>query len=725
MSQAGTPNTNDGLTILDAFDAFYREYYKQEINELATRYPNDQTSLTIEFEDIWNYDPAIADDWRSHPREMAEHAEEALAQFDLAVDVDLSEASVRVTDTQEYIDRKEVAGLSHQDLGTLVAIRGQLNRVSDTIPLLTRGAFECMRCGVLTEVPQFRTSGQEPHECSGCERQGPFQINVAESEWTDVRKCLLEEPPEEQVNTRGEQLSVFVDGDLVHAGGKNGLPDRSGERVTIVGELTLQDKDILTEGDGGPEGEMYLDASAIVFDESDRDDIDVEAHREEIEALKERAGDGLIEDYRDSIAPDIIAKGDDDLEVAMEALVAYLFNAYRADPDALSSSRRGDIHIGIIGDPGKGKSTILSQVAKLSPESEFRSGSGVTKVGLTAAARQQEFFGKSEWTLEPGILPRANGGHCIIDEIDDVVDDDTKAIHDALEDPQMVKADKAGISADLPTRTAVCVSGNPAEGRFEKYGAPFAEQVDMDPALISRMDALFALQDIPDPEHDRDVARHVLDSWDELTKFEIAERKADVEAPTEAETIDPPISADVFQAAIVEAQDTIFPTLTEEAKDMLEEYYVDVRQLNDDDGGDGDPVPATARTLEAGIRLSTAFARSEFCEDVLPRHAERAINISRNVVGLNFDPESGKFDAGRTDTGKPKSQKERRRKLQELIESEQPDDGNDGVPVEEIKDIADERWGIEGSQVDHDLEQMKNSKNACLIEPRAEEVRKI
>ena len=722
MSQAATPNTGDGLTVLDAFDAFYREYYKQEINELAAVYPGEQTSLTIEFKDLYRYDADIADDWQRHPREMKNYAEEALSQFDVAVDVDLTDATVRVTDTEEYLPRKQVAGLSHHDLGELVAIRGQLNRVSDTIPLLTMGAFECQRCATMTRVPQLRTDGQEPHECSGCERQGPFSLNVVESEWTDVRKCKLEEPPEEQVNTRGEHLSVFVDGDLVHAGGKNGLPDRSGERVTIVGELTLQDKENLTGGDGGPEGEMYLDGSSIVFDESDRDDIDVEGRMDDIEALKERAGDGLIEDFRDSIAPDIIAKGDDDLEVAMEALVAYLFNAYRADPDALSSSRRGDIHIGIIGDPGKGKSTILSQVAKLSPESEYRSGSGVTKVGLTAAAKQEEFFGKSEWTLEPGILPRANGGHCIIDEIDDVVDEDTKAIHDALEDPQMVKADKAGISADLPTRTAVCVSGNPAEGRFEKYGAPFAEQVDMDPALISRMDALFALQDIPDPEHDRDVARHVLDSWDELTKFEIAERKAEVEAPEETETIDPPIPADVFQAAIVHAQDTVFPTLTDDAKDMLEEYYVDVRQLNDD-GGEGDPVPATARTLEAGIRLSTAFARAEFSEDVLPRHAERAINISRNVVGLNFDPESGKFDAARTDTGKPKSQKERRQKLLETIEEREKEEESGAVGIETLADIAEEQLGVSRSQVEHDVEELK--KNSELVEPEMGEVRTI
>lgn len=718
MSQAETPNTDDGLTFLDAFDAFYREYYKPEIHELADKYPSEQSSLTIEYEDLWGYDPAIADDWRTAPGEMRGYAEEALGQFDIPVDIDLSGASVRLTDTEEFIDRQSVAGLSEQDLGRFVAIRGQLNRVTDTIPLLEEGVFVCKRCAATTTVPQTRTSGQEPHECVGCERQGPFSLDVAQSEWTDIRKLKLEEPPEEQVDARGETMPAIVDGDLVHAGGENGLPDRSGERVTVLGELTLNSDDLFDGGDG-PEGEPYLNVSSIVFDErDDAETIDLDAYEDDIDELRAMAGDGLIEAYRDSIAPTIMADGDDDLQAALEALVAYLFNGYRLDPEG-KSSKRGDLHIGIIGDPGKGKTQILSRVAELSPKSEFRSGTGVTKVGLTAAAVQEEFFGNSEWTLRPGILPRGNGGHTIIDEIDAAVDEKTKAIHDALEGDQMVKVDKAGIRANLPTRTAVCVSGNPTDGRFDRFQS-LADQVDMDPALISRMDGLFALTDVPDPEHDRDVAEHILDSFDELSQFELAERNPETDAPEAAETIDPPIPTDVFQAAIVHAQEAVFPTLTDEAKGMLREFYVDVRDENEEKD---DPVPATARTLEAGIRFSMAFARAEFSETVEHRHAKRAIDLSKRVVGLNYDPQSGKFDAGMVDEGTPQSQKERRRKLLETIEERQDQGETDAVGMDTLAEIAEEQLGVDKSQVEHDVDQLLQ--NGELVRPRSGEVRTV
>ncbi|TKX76263.1 hypothetical protein EXE53_32825, partial [Halorubrum sp. SD626R] len=153
----------------------------------------------------------------------------------------------------------------------------------------------------------------------------------------------------------------------------------------------------------------------------------------------------------------------EELDTVFEASVAWLFNAYRIDNDL--GSYRGDLHFGLIGDPGRGKSTILSRLNEIAPKSEFRSGTGLSKIGLTAAAVQEEFAGTTEWTLSPGILPRANGGHCIIDEVDDVVDEKTKSMHDALEGDQMVKVDKAGITADLPTRTALLASGNPVHGR--------------------------------------------------------------------------------------------------------------------------------------------------------------------------------------------------------------------------------------------------------------------
>ncbi len=89
------------------FIAFYREYYRNEVGKLAQRFPRDQRSLEIEYGDLFRFDRKIADDFLEKPDEMREYAEEALYQFDLPADVDLTggndypSAHVRVSGLNE------------------------------------------------------------------------------------------------------------------------------------------------------------------------------------------------------------------------------------------------------------------------------------------------------------------------------------------------------------------------------------------------------------------------------------------------------------------------------------------------------------------------------------------------------------------------------------------------------------------------------------------------
>ncbi|WP_049986851.1 minichromosome maintenance protein MCM [Halobellus rufus] len=268
----------------------------------------------------------------------------------------------------------------------------------------------------------------------------------------------------------------------------------------------------------------------------------------------------------------------------------------------------------------------------------------------------------------------------------------------------MVTIDKAGISADLPTRTALLASGNPIHGRFDRH-EPIAGQIDMDDALIDRMDVLLAVRDIPDPEMDADVADHVLGTFDEAARKELADQGIDVKEP-ETTTVDPPVPTETFTAMLVYARENVFPLPTEEAKEMLKESYVEVRDLNDNED---DPVSATPRRIEAGLRLAIGFARAELSETVEPRHAERAIKITKNVVGLNFDPETGKFDADRTGKGTPQNQRDRIKALTDIISEletrEEPAD------IDDILTVAQEELDLSPTKVDDELEKMSRKGN--------------
>jgi len=688
--------TDRNYELIELFEEFYRDYKREDIGELAGAFPKDKQSLYIDADALYRFDQSLLDDWRESPDEVQRAAERALANFDIPIDVDLSAATVRLTDRSTTLPGRSVTGLSSKDIGDYVSVTGQLGRVTGASPRITKAVWECQRCGGINERHATRTEVPDPHECSGCERQGPFALVGEKSEWVDQRKIKLEEPIEERSQARGESLPVYVESDLVnYAPGDSTLPDHAGERATILGTVKV-DESKLSGRNGSPETDLWIDARAIAFASDDATDVDIESHRDAFEGEAER--DDAIDRVAESLAPALQADGGDDLYTARRACAAWLFNAYRIDPSG-AGSKRGDLHMCLIGDPGTGKSSLMSYLHDVLPKSEFRSGTGLSEVGLTAAAVQEEFAGTTEWTLQPGILPRADGGHCLIDEIDGVVDGDTKAIHDALEGDQMVKTDKAGIKADLPTRTALLAGGNPVYTRFNRH-EPIPEQIDLDPALFDRMDLVFALQDEVDEERDAKKADHALDSYDELSRAEVAERNGK-SVDTEG-VASPPVPADVLRAWIAYARQNVFPTLTPEAKDDLKEFYVEVRDLNDGYESEGDSaVPATMRTLEAGIRTAISFARLRLSETVEAQDVDAAVSLSRDVVGLNFDPETGEFDRDKH-TATPTTQGERMDTVWELIDDDGP------LTMQEIRTRSADQYGIDPDKAESAVSKLSN-----------------
>jgi len=685
--------------MVEQFEELYRNYYRDEIGELAEKYPSDKKALYVTARDVYRYNPDLVDDWVNHYEHVTRSAEQALAQYDLPVEVDLEDCPVRLTDPDGYLRHKNVTDVSSQDIGEFIVATGQIGRVTGKSPRVENVVWRCA-CGVKNEFEATRTTVPEPHECNGCETQGPFNLDEKASEWVDQRKIKLEEPIEERSQARGESIPIYVEGDLCDYGPSGTtLPDHAGESVSVLGIVRVDESE-LSGRNGTPESNLWIDAKAFVLDSDDSGDIDIDAHREVFEDYASR--EDAVDLVAESLAPSLQAADGDDLYDARRAVAAWLFNAYRLDPKD-GGSKRGDLHMALIGDPGTGKSTLMSYVHDVLPQSEYRSGTGLSEVGLTAAAVQEEFAGTTEWTLQPGILPRADGGHCIIDEIDGVVDSDTKAIHDALEGDQMVKTDKAGIKADLPTRCALLAGGNPTYTRFDPY-EPIPEQIDMDPALFDRMDFVLSLQDEVDEARDEAKADHAIDAYDDLSRAEAAQQTGRNDAPEES-VADPEIPQDVLRAWIAHARRNVFPVLTEVAKAELKEFYVEVRNLNDgyNNDGDDDTIPAGMRTLEAGIRASISFARLRLSDRVETCDVEQAIELARENVGLNFDPDSGEFNA------------DKNRQVSLSQKGRREVDNHDGpMSVQQIRAQADER-GIEPDKAESDVEHF--AQNRIMYEP--------
>jgi DNA replicative helicase MCM subunit Mcm2 (Cdc46/Mcm family) len=358
---------------------------------------------------------------------------------------------------------------------------------------------------------------------------------------------------------------------------------------------------------------------------------------------------------------------------------------------------RGDIHIAIIGDPGMAKSVLLEGVAKYSPDVEHRSATGLASdVGLVAAAVEDD-FGEGGWSLKPGILVRA-GMHAVIDEIDKGPDG-LEHINDALEGKQVATIDKAGMHAELKTRTGLMVSGNPSGSRFNPH-EPLPNQIDVDESLLSRFDAIVLLIDHVDEEKDRAIGRHITESYREGVEMQrAAERGTHVEQTVTDRRVSPSVGR-----AWVALGRQIMPEFPPEVMDRLVDFYVNARAQNDDEN----TISSTARQLEAGLRFSAAFARMRLSDTVEECDVDEAIATTRALIGQTFDPDNGTFDIDKLTTAKstPSTQNEKKRAIHEAA--------NEST----VEEIAAE-VGMKEAHVQAEVEKMKQKKGKYqLIEPQ-------
>lgn len=349
---------------------------------------------------------------------------------------------------------------------------------------------------------------------------------------------------------------------------------------------------------------------------------------------------------------------------------------------------RGDIHVLLMGDPGMGKTTLLKAASNLAPRSVNVNGAQSTKVGVTAAATPSS--GESDpWELQAGAIVLADHGLASIDRFDGLPEEAQVALEGPMAQ-QVLNVSKASVTTTLPAQSAVLATANPKYGRFDQY-EPIGEQIDLLPALISRFDLIFTFTDQPDPDTDEELAEHVLTTnqagevsakRDNVPNAEITE--ADSE---NVEAVTPDIDVEFLRKYIAYAKRNVYPTISEAAKDSIEEFYVDMRAKCADEDA---PAPLSARKLEGVVRLAEASARIRLSDVVEEEDAERVIKIVRSALeDVGIDPETGEFDADVVKTGTSKAQRDRIKDMKQLI-SDIAEEFDEGAPIREVLDRAGE-----------------------------------
>lgn len=664
MTDAVNLSPQDEKQIVDEFHDLYDTYYRQEVGELAEKYP-DKTTLVIDWKDtLWRQDPDLADDFLSHPSTFRPLAEEALRNYPLPIDVKLEQATVALTNVDEQ-STFEVGEYRKEQINNLVQVKGQVAQTTSVNPRLQEAHFECQRCGTPTIIPQQPGEFQEPHECNGCERQGPFTLRVEQSELEDYQLIRLKLPPEKRSEDR--QIDISLQGDLVSSASAG---DRVRVNVDLDARLEDTDDSVL----------VYTgEATNLEVEKTDFEEIEIGA--DELKQIREIADGDPYEAIVQSMAPGV--HGYEEVKLA---LGLQLFGGTKKQLKD-GTEERGDWHCFLVGDPGTAKSTFLDFGDKMAPRSVYTDGTGSSAAGLTASAVRDDFGGES-WTIKAGSIVKAHKGMCFIDELDDMDEDDRKSMNTAMA-KQEVPVSKAGISTSLPAETSILAAANPKYGRFDSY-EPIPDQINIDPALLSRFDLIFTMTDDVVPDEDREIIRHKLKNAQAAQVDE-----ANVDVDIEHDPGEPEIGPELFQKYVAHAKQEITPVYTDESWQYVESEFMDLRQANKDADIDpeDEPVPVTFRKLEAVTRLAESSARARLSPAIEMEDVERAMRLIRKSlsdVGIEADESSGDsptYDADMVETGTSKTQQNRMTFVTKMM-AELDERGKGGVTLDELCDVA-------------------------------------
>ena len=690
-------------SLVSLWQNLFEENFKSEIETIALEYP-EKRSLYVDYWDIDSINSSLAEGILNQPYKYIFNAEEALKNINVGSKEKLN-LHFRVRNIPE-MNRLIIRHIRANHLGKLKAIEGLVKKRTEVRPKLKTAAFICQKCGAIIKVDQDEDILKEPTECyadqGGCERISSFKLLTSLSNFIDSQKIEIQESPEGlRGGAQPEKLSIYLEDDLVGE-------IAPGDRVIINGILHSQQRRRgtfkLTSFD------KTMDAISIENEELAFEEVEV-TEDDEKKILKISKNPDIYKLMRLSMAPTIYG-----MDVEKDALVMQLFGGLsKKMPDG--TYIRGDIHALFVGDPGTAKSQMLNYLSKLAPRSIYASGKASSAAGLTAAAVRDE-FGEGQWTLEAGALVLADMGIACIDEIDKMSDQDRSSLHQAMEQ-QEISIAKAGINATLKSRCAILAAANPKLGRFDEF-MPLHEQINMPPALLSRFDLIFSIIDKPNIDRDNQLALHILQTHKAGEVQEnIAKSKKSKFSKKQGDkllsNVLPKLEPDFLRKYVAYAKRNIFPVMSDDALEILRNYYVDFRNSSDD------TVPFTPRQLEAFVRLAEASARIRLSEEVTVNDAKRAINIiDQYLRRVGMDRETGKIDIDVIATGISHSQHDRMRSIIDIIHK-LCEESKDGNAAKNDIIIEAETNGIAAEKVREALDRLK--RNGQIYEPAHDKYR--
>jgi replicative DNA helicase Mcm len=215
------------------------------------------------------------------------------------------------------------------------------------------------------------------------------------------------------------------------------------------------------------------------------------------------------------------------------------------------------------------------------------------------------------------------------------------------------------------------------------------EQIDLPPTILSRFDLTFMLEDNPNRNRDEQLAKYILDRHGRGIAY----------------GVDPSL----LKKYIAYSKE-INPELTIEAKEELVGFYKELRNA----GNESDPLPITARQLEALVRLSEAYARMRLSDVVTKQDAKMAIELEMMCLQKVGMDDNGSMDIDKVEGRLPKTDRDKMSLIPEII-LRLEDEFEGKCPVNILYHKLNDEYNIDKKSADKILNILR--RDSIIFEP--------
>jgi replicative DNA helicase Mcm len=468
-----------------------------------------------------------------------------------------------------------------------VSVQGTITSISRLYKMIKSVTLECITCSQNAKVdypiPQYYSAYKLNKKCVNCEEK----ITEEEIKIEYVNAISIELQDSDTFSDIEKLWCILFD--------ENTLNIQIGSKVNISGTIQIIHQK-------NRKSIPCLYASSVHYENKDKLELS-EQDIESIRRVKKLKGNTIIETLSKMFAPSVIG-----LDFIKKGL---LLSAVSTSEDLNhNNSARDRINVLIIGNPGIGKSKIIKEGAKLVPNSRYESSQHASGKSLTAIVSKEN----EDYCLRLGPIPLAKGSLCILNEIGRISVEDQGFLLDVMEEGEFT-INKYGINSKIKSPTVIIASANPAGSTWTNAKDDNNEKINMNEIPLlqpikDRFDLKFILKDSSDEQEIRQYAdeksrlltKKIPDYYQYLRKY-------------------------------IQYTKQINPILTEEARLILNEYYVNLtlslKKSN--------PSLVSKRIHETLIRIAKSISKLKLKENIDVDDAKEALEFYNAVIYQYLD----------------------------------------------------------------------------------------